>query len=213
MRTRTKAAVAVTLALGTLVTTAIVATAGSKGVNATRSSGVNAIEPGAPDGGSTGVGSTEPGSPGGGSSDNPVAVDPIDPGPCGVTVTSGSGPDGTVSFTPCPGDDSPVPDPVPVSLEPTPGMDNVHTIGWDKATLGDDGTAVTLTFYTGVAPCSVLDHVDVSYGTDAVTITLYQGSDPSAKDVACIDIAMLASTTVKLDQPLGDRKIIDGAQA
>ena len=29
------------------------------------------------------------------------------------------------------------------------------------------------------------------YGTDAVTVTLFQGSDPTAKDVACIDIAML----------------------
>ena len=62
-----------------------------------------------------------------------------------------------------------------------------------------------------MAPCSVLDHVDVAYGTDAVTITLYEGSDPISRNVACIDIAMLASTTVKLDQPLGDRTIVDGA--
>ena len=185
MRTPAKVALALTLAIGTLGTTAIVAAAGSGGGSA-------------------------PGSRGGAPS-VPIALDPVVPGPCGLAVTSGSGPDGTVSYTPCPGEDPSPADPVPVSLEPTPGMDNVHTIGWDTSTLSDGGTSVTLTFYTGVAPCSVLDHVDVSYGTDAVTITLYQGSDPSSKDVACIDIAMLASTTVKLDQPLGDRKILDGA--
>ena len=185
MRTPAKVALALTLAIGTLGTTAIVAAAGAGG-------------------------GSEPGSRGGGPS-IPIAVDPVVPGPCGVAVTSGSGPDGTVSYTPCPGEDPSPTDPVPTPLEPTPGMDHVHARGWDSAAVRDDGTSVTLTFYTGVAPCSVLDHIDVAYGADTVTITLYEGSDPTARDVACIDIAMLASTTVKLDQPLGDRKIVDGA--
>lgn len=217
MRTRTKMAIALTVAISTLATTALVAAAGSNGgVQAWKGAGLTNPNVGSSDqagggtGGSSGSG-VMPGDPGGGPS-GPIAVDPIVPGPCGVPITSGTGPDGTVSITACPGDPSdPVPTPVPVQLQPTPGMDGVHPIGWDSSSVGDDGSSVTLTFYTGVAPCSVLDHVDVAYGTDTVTITLFQGSDPSSRDVACIDIAMLASTTVKLDQPLGDRKIIDGA--
>ena len=51
---------------------------------------------------------------------------------------------------------------------------------------------------------------DIAYGSGTVTITLFQGHDPAAGDVACIDIAMLASTTLTLDQPLGDRQLVDG---
>jgi hypothetical protein len=218
MRTPTKVVVALTLAIGTLSTSAIVAAAGSDTATHRSTGGVfmdptgGSSDPshGGSDG-SSGSGSA-PGDPGDGSS-GPIAVDPGVPGPCGVQVSSGTGPDGTVSYTPCPGDDPSNPIPVPMPLDPTPGMDNVHPRGWDTSSVGDDGSTVTLTFYTGVAPCSVLDHVDVAYGTDTVTITLYEGSDPGSRDVACIDIAMLASTTLRLDQPLGDRTIVDGAES
>jgi hypothetical protein len=200
MRTPTKVTIALTLAIGVLATSAIVAAAGSD-TETHRATGGVFMDP---------TGGSSQGDPGDGSS-GPIAVDPIVPGPCGVTVTSGTGPDGTVSYTPCPGDDSSYPPPVPTPLEPTPGMDGVHPRSWDTSTVSDDGKSVTLIFYTGVAPCTVLDHVDVKYGTDTVTITLFEGSDPSSKDTACIDIAMLVSTTVRLDQPLGDRQIVDGA--
>jgi len=200
MRTRTKAALALTLAIGALLTTAIVAAAGSD-TPAHRSTGAVFTDP-------TG-GSSDPST--GGSSDGQMPVDPIAIKPCGEQ-TNGSGPDGTVSYTPCGGDGSSHPTPVPTPIEPTPGMDNVHPRGWDASSVSDNGTSVTLTYYTGVAPCSMLDHVDVTYGADTVTIALFEGSDPGAKDVACIDIAMLASTTVRLDQPLGGRQIVDGTQ-
>lgn len=201
MRTRTKAALALTVAIGALLTTAIVAAAGSD--TPTHESAGDVFTD--PTGGSSGPST-------GGSSDGQMPVDPIAIKPCGE-LTDGSGPDGTVSYTPCPGDGSSYPTPVPTPLEPTPGMDHVHPRGWDASAVSDDGTAVTLTYYTGVAPCSMLDHVDVTYGTDTITITVFEGSDPDAKDVACIDIAMLASTTVRLDQPLGGRQIVDGAQS
>jgi len=51
----------------------------------------------------------------------------------------------------------------------------------------------------------------VAYGTDAVTITLFEGSDPSAGMVACPDIAMLKQVTVQLAQALAGRRIVDGA--
>ena len=103
-----------------------------------------------------------------------------------------------------------VPSPEPQIVEPTPGMINVNPTAFDAATIGDDDITLTITFWSGVEPCAVLDHVDVAYGTDAVTVTLYQGSDPNAGDVACIEIAVLKQVTVTLNQPLAARDIVDG---
>ena len=143
----------------------------------------------------------------------PVAESPVSNAPCGKDVGLGSGPDTAVSYKPCPGDD-------PIDLVghaqtvvPTPGMDNVNPTSWIKAEPSADGTSVTVRFWSGVEPCYVLDHVDVAYGNDAVTITLYQGNDPTAGDVACIDIAMLKQVVVPLDKPLDGRRIVDGTRA
>jgi hypothetical protein len=185
MRKRSKVIIAVTLAVAALSVTAFAAAAGSNGSNERGASG-----PSAP-------------------SNAPVHP-PIRLMPCGEQSAPNDGPDGSVSYTPCGGDDQPA-RPVPTPVEPTPGMDDVHARRWDASSVGDDDTTVTLTYYTGVAPCTQLDHVEVTYGTDTVTITLYEGSDPSARGAACIDIAMLVSTTVHLDQPLAGRTILDGA--
>jgi hypothetical protein len=99
----------------------------------------------------------------------------------------------------------------PQVVEPRPGMTNVHPTAFDTATVGDDDHTLTITFWSGVEPCAVLDHVDVAYGSDAVTVTLFQGSDPDAGDVACIEIAVQKQVTVTLDEPLAGRAIVDGA--
>ena len=129
--------------------------------------------------------------------------------PCGTPIVSGSGPDGTVALTPCHTDAAPTPHPQVV--EPTPGMADVHPIRFERAVVGDDDRTISIDFWSGVAPCSVLDHVDVSSSADAVTITLFEGHDPAAGPVACPAIAMQQRTLVTLDQPLGDRRIVDGA--
>ena len=142
--------------------------------------------------------------------DDPVVVDP---GECGEQV-SGTGPDAIVSYTPCPGDDEPVvTDPYDGAqkVEPTPGMSGVNPTAFDKVIVGDDGRTLTIIFYSGVEPCYVLDRVDVDADSGAITITLYQGHDASAGDVACIDIALLKKVVVQLDEPVGDRRIVDGA--
>ena len=96
-------------------------------------------------------------------------------------------------------------------VEPTPGMADVRARRFDRAIVNDDGT-VTILFVSGVEPCTVLDHVDVDYADDTVTITLFEGRDASAGDVACIEIAVLKSVTITLDQPLAGRTIVDGAR-
>ncbi len=100
----------------------------------------------------------------------------------------------------------------PQIVEPRPGMVDVRPTGFDTATIADDDRTLTINFWSGVEPCYVLDHVDVSYTDDAVTVTLFQGSDPNGGDVACIEIAMLKQVTITLDQPLAGRTIVDGAQ-
>lgn len=98
-------------------------------------------------------------------------------------------------------------------VEPTPGMADVLARPFDTATVGDDDRTVTIDFVSGVEPCSVLDHVDVAYGDDAVTITLFEGHDPAAGDVACIEIGVFKQVVVTLDEALAGRTIVDGAAA
>ena len=142
--------------------------------------------------------------------DDPVVVDP---GDCGEKV-SGTGPDASVSHTPCPGDEDPkVTDPYDGAqkVEPTPGMSGVSSRIFDKVGVGDDDRTLTIFFWSGVEPCYVLDHVDVDEGPGAISVTLFEGHDSSAGDVACIEIALLKKVVVQLDEPVGDRRIVDGA--
>ena len=142
--------------------------------------------------------------------DDPVVVDPDD---CGEKVI-GTGPDAAVSYTPCPGDEPPVvtdPDQGAQLVEPTPGMADVRSHIFDHVVVNDDGSSVTVFFWSGVEPCYVLDHVDVDEGPGTITITLFEGHDTSGGDVACIDIALLKKVVVQLDAPVGDRRIVDGA--
>ena len=110
------------------------------------------------------------------------------------------------------GDNTDLPPERPQIVEPRPGMVDVRPTGFDDVSVGDDDRTVTLTFWSGVEPCYVLDHVDVRADADTVTITLFQGSDPNAGDVACIEIAVKKQVTITLDEPLAGRDIVDGAR-
>jgi hypothetical protein len=100
---------------------------------------------------------------------------------------------------------------VPQIVEPRPGMAGVRARPFDSATVDADGVTVAIDFVSGVEPCYVLDRVEVVESEETVTITLYEGHDPSAGDVACIEIAVFKRTVVMLDAPIGDREIVDGA--
>ena len=121
------------------------------------------------------------------------------------------GPDTPVSSEPISGDPPPG-DGGPVVVEPRPGMADVFARRFDTATVGDDDTTVTIDFYGGVEPCSVLDRVDARYDAATVTITLFEGHDPNAGDVACIEIAVLKRVVVQLDEPVDGRSIVDGTR-
>ena len=133
---------------------------------------------------------------------------------CGEQVR-GTGPDAPVSYTMCPGDPglSPEPVPGPQIVEPTPGMANVRARPFDAATVGDDDRTVTIDFWSGIEPCTVLDRVAIEYGPRDVAVTLFEGNDPVAADVACIEIAVQKQVVIVLDEPLNGRTIVDGAAA
>jgi hypothetical protein len=62
-----------------------------------------------------------------------------------------------------------------------------------------DGTATAdLRWWSGVAPCSALDHVEIVTDDAAKTIHLKVIEGSAAADVACIDIAQLTATAVDL---------------
>ena len=157
-----------------------------------------------------GSGQVSAGSPG--DPNGSVTIDPVR-GDCSVApLDRNADPDSPVDYAVCPDDQDPAPwgDPSTAKpVEPTPGMAGVRARPFDRAMLNDDGT-VTILFTSGVEPCAVLDHVTVDEGED-VTITLYEGHDPDAGDVACIEIAVLKSVTITLDRPLDGRRIVDGA--
>ena len=213
MTMSTKARVALFLAL------AVVLVAGIAGANAAGAE--SAVDGGGGDGiagicaqPSTGSAASDTsGPPGPAECDDTVGlpVEPDQPVDCGEQV-SGTGPDATVSFTPCPGDEEPT-DPFHGAqpVEPRPGMAGVAPIPFDKVVVGSDDRTLTVYFWSGVEPCYVLDHVDVDENAGAITITLFQGHDPIEENVACIEIAVLKKVEVRVAAPVAGRRIADGA--
>lgn len=100
----------------------------------------------------------------------------------------------------------------PEPVKPTSDAVDVRKVRWTKAKPVDKGRRVQLFWMSGVAPCTVLDRVKVKETRKRVTITLYEGTSPKARNVSCIMIAIEKTTTVKLKAPLGKRKIVDGAR-
>jgi hypothetical protein len=142
-----------------------------------------------------------------------------EPAAGGSPASPSPNPDEPVTSTPCPlgpedsdgvcgprGGDS---GPRYQIVTPRPGMADLHPVGWHRATAR--GATVLVRFWSGVEPCYVLDHVEVVESSRRVVITLYEGHDPHAGDVACIEIAQLKAVEVQLDRPLGDRRLVDGS--
>jgi hypothetical protein len=86
-------------------------------------------------------------------------------------------------------------------LKPAAGLVNQRIVNVQlvRAVLNADGTATAdLRWWSGVAPCSALDHVEMVTDEAAKTIQLKVIEGSGAGDVACIDIAQLSATTVDL---------------
>lgn len=99
-------------------------------------------------------------------------------------------------------------------VEPADGLEDVHPVDWETVEVDpDDQTRVTLYWWSGVAPCNALSDVEVEHSDDAVTVTVLEGSEPSDEEQVCIELAQYKSTSITLDEEIGPRSIVDGAEA
>jgi hypothetical protein len=105
-----------------------------------------------------------------------------------------------------------IPDPPgygPEIVTPRPGMENVHGVTWRRAEVVND-RLVRVHYESGVAPCSVLDRVEVEYRPSEIAVSLFEGNDPAFRDAVCIMIAQFKAVDVALDQPVNGRAIVEG---
>lgn len=117
-----------------------------------------------------------------------------------------------VTMTPLPGSDVHDVEGRPEPVRPRPGMDDLRPVPWEKARQTPGGRQLRIVYWSGVEPCSVLDHVDVAYKASKIIVTLYEGSDPDEPDALCIEIALRKVVRVALEEAVNGRKLVDGAK-
>ena len=81
---------------------------------------------------------------------------------------------------------------------------------FERVRLDDGGRAFTVFYYGGVEACYGLDRVDVAFAPRRVTVTVYEGRVPGAQ--VCAEVLQSKATTVRLREPVGGRRIVDGAR-
>lgn len=101
-------------------------------------------------------------------------------------------------------------DPRPVLVEVRTGLVEPRPVDWHQAEVLDERT-LRVRFWGGVEECYGVARVEVEYGLEAVTVTVYQGRVPTAE--VCIEVAVLKAVDVPLEEPLAGREIRDGAEA
>ncbi len=137
-----------------------------------------------------------------GPSDAPIAGSPVADTPVGGGAPPNSGssagsPGGGPSASDGPG--GTLPDlGTPTLVVPSPGRLQPHPVGATSiaARVVEGRVVARLTWWSGVAPCNVLDSVTVEQADGRVRLTIVEGAD--RLDVACIEIAMLKATDVDL---------------
>ena len=93
-------------------------------------------------------------------------------------------------------------------VEPRAGLVDIRAIGWDRHRVRGGGDVVDLYFWHGVEECYGVDRIDVTYGEKTVSLTIYEGRNPEAE--TCIELAVRKVVRVTLDEPIGDRAVVDG---
>ncbi|WP_283139801.1 hypothetical protein [Rhizohabitans arisaemae] len=122
-------------------------------------------------------------------------------------ATSSSEPDRPTS---APAPTSAVAPPAASPVEPRGGTTTPQPVRWTSAVPVGDGRTLRVTWTSGVEPCYTLDRVNVVEDDRTVEVTVWEGQDSRVQNVACIDIAVAKTTTIRLDAPLGNRTVIDG---
>lgn len=141
-----------------------------------------------------------PGDPGNGGTGPGTGV--TDPGSGGGSGGSSGGNPGGGIVIPIPGgaNDNPLFGGA-TYVKPTQGLVNLRTVNVQlvRAVVNADGSVTgDLRWWSGVAPCSALAHVELVRDDATKTIRLEVVEGSGQGNVACIDIAQLGATTIDL---------------
>jgi hypothetical protein len=164
-------------------------------------------------GGSGDAGSSAPGNepedPDSPTSDDPYSRDKD----CGdVTGGQGDDPDEPVMQEPCPNQTPPGGAKFELVVPYEGPVEGVRAIPWERSRAsGSDDRTFLLIYWSGVEPCNVLDRVEIKEAADKVVATIYEGAAADQQNVACIEIAVQKAVEITLDEPLGERQLVNGA--
>jgi hypothetical protein len=75
-----------------------------------------------------------------------------------------------------------------------------------------DESVVEARYWSGIEPCTAVGRIDVVETDTTVTVKVWIGTPESERDTVCIMIAELHAVRVQLEEPVGDRALIDGAR-
>jgi hypothetical protein len=124
------------------------------------------------------------------------------PRPSGPPLAVPGDPGQPIGMQPAPGNPGigRLPDGQPTIVIPKPGRLDVHPVGATKLEGQVDGRRVhvTVSWWSGVEPCSALDSVALIRDGANIAIELREGADQLG--VACSQIAMLKATVVDLGE-------------
>lgn len=89
-------------------------------------------------------------------------------------------------------------------VEPEPGIVDPRPHAWDHISIAPDGRTLTVYYWGGVQDCYGLADVDVQLDAQGrLEITVLEGRRGNLEPgTACIEIALLKSVTITLDEPL-----------
>ncbi len=96
----------------------------------------------------------------------------------------------------------------PLFVQPRPGLVDVRPHGFERVRVTGP-RSLTIRFYGGIEECEGLDRVEVDYEEKRIVVMLFVGRVTTAE--VSIELAVLKATRVQLDQPVGGRKVVDGA--
>jgi hypothetical protein len=92
--------------------------------------------------------------------------------------------------------------------EPEEGLVDVYERIFDRHKA--EGKKVTLYYWSGVDECYGLDHIEIKERSSKVVLTIFEGRDPEAE--VCTEQAVKVRSIATLQRPLGDRRVVDGAE-
>ena len=96
--------------------------------------------------------------------------------------------------------------------DPTAGPTDPMAVRVDSYFLHDKPRHLSLNYTIGVPECyGRIDTPEVEETARSVTVTLTRVPPKQEGSIACIDIALLKTVGIRLEEPLGDRAVLDGS--